>query len=81
MTAAERPDAPAPLVGTVVLYRGRSYTISAEPELIEKAAIAEVLNFRGDSNWLFIAVDDTGQIIRAATRHEPWTNVTATPPG
>lgn len=80
MAATERTDDRPALVGTVVLYRGRRYTIAEEPDLVEKAGVAEVVNSRGDSNWLFIAVDDAGQIIRAATRHEPWADVTTTPP-
>lgn len=68
------PSTPV-LAGTTVIYRGRRYTITEEPELINKAGCAWVVNSRGHENVIFIAVDD-GRIVRAATRHEPWADVT-----
>ncbi|MCT7372988.1 hypothetical protein [Mycolicibacterium llatzerense] len=80
MTTTE-PTANQPtLVGTVVIYRGRRYTVTADPELVDNAGVAPVRNSRGDTNYLFVAVDGTGQIVRAATRREPWATVTTTPP-
>lgn len=68
-------------VGTVVHYRGRRYVLAEEPEMVDKnAGCVSVINSRGHDGWLFVAVDDTGRIVRAATRHKPWADVISEPP-
>lgn len=67
-------------VGTQVVYRGRCYTLTGEPTLVDAdAGVVEVVNSRGQSNTLFIAVEHH-RIVRAATLHEPWAAVETTQP-
>lgn len=69
------------LAGTVVHYRGRRYVLAEEPEMVdEDAGCVAVVNSRGHEGWLFVAVDNNGRIVRAATLHEPWADVTSEPP-
>lgn len=43
------------------------------------AGVVEVVNSRGLSNTLFVAIE-RDRIVRAATLHEPWAAVETVPP-
>lgn len=67
-------------IGTEVVYRGRRYTLTEEPTLVDAdAGVVGVVNSRGGTNTLFIAIEH-GRIVRAATLHEPWAAVDTTQP-
>ena len=67
-------------IGTQVIYRGRRYTLTEEPTLVDPdAGVVEVVNSRGLSNTLFVAIQ-RDRIVRAATLHEPWAAVETVPP-
>jgi hypothetical protein len=61
---------------TTIEYRGRRYDVT-DVDVIEGTTegFASVVNSRGHSGMLFVVVDGEGRIARAATKHEPWTDV------
>ncbi|WP_433717021.1 hypothetical protein ACQP2U_42485 (plasmid) [Nocardia sp. CA-084685] len=66
-------------VGQIVHYNGHNYTITEGPEY-EYAAAAVTVNERRQAALLLLKLDESGDIVRAATRHGPWKDVTITQP-
>jgi hypothetical protein len=62
---------------TTIEYRGRRYDVT-DLNVINGTTegFASVVNSRGHSNLLVVVVDGQGRIVRAATKHEPWADVT-----
>ena len=62
-------------VGQVIHYNGHDYTVTEGPEF-EYCPVAWTVNERNQETMLFLRLDDnSGEIIRAATRNGSWQDV------